>query len=183
MRILAIALMVIMALPAMAGAQRDALGFGEALGGKITRGTASPTTAQEFPSIDIHRTAAGKVKVAKGELKAAKLPRAVRAALGYLVRWGRGASTVTTSDVSRAQPNPSTPVIVAGKSLTLRDVELVLPVSGLSVLSTADGAVAGVAVSKMTVKAAGQVVTGKGFLEMKTEADGWLTITRVEVTP
>jgi hypothetical protein len=156
-------------------AQKDRLGIGETLGGKVIRGA----DRAEF-DVELHTDDHGQVKTElKGELRYAKLPQHIRAALGFLVRWGRGPSTVTV----RANPDPQTPVTVAGKTYALNDVRLLPPISGLSTVRAPDGAVAGVRVQSIAVELAdGTVVKGAGLLRIRTEPDGWFTITAVEIS-
>jgi hypothetical protein len=174
-------LIVIAALLALAAAppaeaQRDQMQMGEALGGKVTR--AATPAAPEF-DVQLSANTKGVLKAkASGDLRVAKLPTHVRTALGFLARWGRGPAAVTVSSPA----SPDTPVTVNGKSFVLRDVVLVPPVSGLSTVRGADGAIAGVRVSAITVRTKDGEAKGEGLLTLRTKPRGGFDVVGVAIT-
>jgi hypothetical protein len=175
-RLLVIALVTLgLAWPAASPAQRDRLGVGEDFKAKVIR----PDTSEY--EITVKQEPGERPKTIQGELRAQKLPRQVQAALAFLIRWGGGPST--PPKVPRLALDPATPVEVAGRLYALRDVTMLPPVVGLSILRDPAGTATGVAVRSIAVRTRDGELRGRGVLHTETEPDGWVSVRRVTITP
>ena len=158
---------LLLALQAIALAQGDGTQFGEGLSATVTR-PAAPATS--VPAVVIVPTETGRPRVA-GLVRAQKLARPIQASLAFLVRWGKGRSTVAPGKFY----DPATPVTVSGQAGTAGTVALVLPVSGLRV----DGSVVHVGALGLRPPT-GLPYQGPARLSFTTGPDGFVTITRVD---
>jgi len=168
-----VALLILSLTPAWA--QKDRLGVSEEFKAKVIRPDKS-----EY-EITVKQDPGERPKTIQGELRAQTLPRHVQAALAFLLRWAGGPST--PPKVSRLALDPAMPVDVAGRLYALRDVTLVPPIVGLSILRDPGGTPTGVAVHSIAVRTATGEVRGRGILHTETEPDGWVAVRRVTITP
>jgi len=172
-RRLGLVTLVVLLTAGLAGAQRDRLGVGEEF--KVIR----PDTSEY--EITVKQDPGERPKTIQGEFRAQKLPRHVQAALAFLLRWAGGPST--PPKVHRLALDPAMPVDVAGRLYALREVTVLPPVAGLSILRDPAGTPTGVAVRSIAVRTRDGEIRGRGVLHTETEADGWVAVRRVTINP
>lgn len=159
---------ILLSLQALALAQGDGTSFGEGLSATVTRPSAPASSAT---SVIIEAKPDGRPQVS-GLVRAQKLAKPIQASLAFLVRWGRGASTVAPGKFY----DPATPVVVGGQTFTAGQVKLVLPVKDLRV----DGSAVRVGVLGLQPPGGVAAYQGPARLTFSAGPDGFVTITRID---
>jgi len=172
--LITLALVALAAAPA--AAQKDRAQFGEALGGTVIRGSTGATTEAEIRIERVEK----KLKVIRPPGEPRKLTPAIGGALGFLVRWGGGASTTPNParfDRTLVVESPRTSRIWA-----IEKVRLDLPLAGLSEVGAPVGLAVAVRVREAALTLPGNeryrgglllrmVLTEKGWAVMKVVLD------------
>jgi hypothetical protein len=171
MRIGAALLLVVLS-AGLGWAAGDGAKLGESFGAAVIRPGSAPPT----PAVSLDVAPSGGVGVS-GAPVGQKLPREIQAALAFLIRWGKGRSTVT-GPPGRVLFDPDVPVTILRRQVKAGTMTLVFPVKGLTV-EPPDG----VRVAELGLKAGSADYRGPARLTYTTAPDGWVTITGVEVAP